>query len=208
MPSRIAWLIMELPSLVVPVVFVFLFDRSWSSFLFLLIWQIHYFHRTLIYPFRISDPNKPFSALIMSWGFIFNGMNSFIIFWSVTTINGPYSPEWFLQWKFIIGFLLFACGFIINKHSDAVLRNLRSNGNQGYAVPKGGFYRWVSSPNYLGEMIEWGGWALMTWSLSGTAFFLFTIANLFPRALKNHKWYLSTFSDYPAERKAIIPFLY
>jgi protein-S-isoprenylcysteine O-methyltransferase Ste14 len=82
---------------------------------------------------------------------------------------------------------------------------LRAPGEGGYRVPQGGGYRWVSSPNYLAEMIEWGGWALCTWSLAGLTFFLFTTANLLPRALANHRWYRQTFSDYPKERRAIIP---
>jgi hypothetical protein len=57
-------------------------------------------------------------------------------------------------------------------------------------------------------MIEWIGWAILTWSLPGFAFAVFTIANLAPRAIASHRWYLKTFSDYPKKRKAIIPFIY
>jgi nucleoside-diphosphate-sugar epimerase len=31
--------------------------------------------------------------------------------------------------------------------------------------------------------------------------------NLIPRALDNHRWYKQQFVDYPANRKALIPFL-
>jgi protein-S-isoprenylcysteine O-methyltransferase Ste14 len=63
----------------------------------------------------------------------------------------------------------------------------------------------VSSPNYLGEITIWLGWALATWSLPGLAFAFWTVANLLPRARANHTWYRQTFPDYPAERKALIP---
>ena len=53
------------------------------------------------------------------------------------------------------------------------------------------------APNYLGEIVEWTGWALATWSLAGLAFAVYTAANLAPRAVANHDWYLSTFDDYP-----------
>jgi hypothetical protein len=56
-------------------------------------------------------------------------------------------------------------------------------------------------------MVEWGGFALMAWSLPALSFAIWTIANLLPRALQHHKWYQQTFSDYPAERKAVIPFI-
>ena len=57
----------------------------------------------------------------------------------------------------------------------------------------------------LGDIIDWIGWAILTWSISGLVFAIWTIANLFPRALAHHKWYQEKFSDYPKNRKAIIP---
>jgi len=36
---------------------------------------------------------------------------------------------------------------------------------------------------------------------------VWTIANLVPRALAHHKWYNEHFENYPAERKAIFPFI-
>ena len=77
----------------------------------------------------------------------------------------------------------------------------------GYKIPQGGMYRWITSPNYFGEIVEWVGWAIMTWSLPGLAFALYTTANLAPRAISNHRWYRRTFPDYPRERRALVPFL-
>jgi len=68
-------------------------------------------------------------------------------------------------------------------------------------------YRYVSCPNYLGEILEWAAWAVLTWSLVGLVFAIWTGANLIPRALAHHKWYQEKFPDYPKDRKAIIPFL-
>lgn len=205
--SRIAWIIMESPSLVIPIALTILRGPTTGIVILLAIWLSHYFHRSVIYPFRISDPQKPFSLIILSWGFLFNLMNSYINFRFITVFAERYDVTWFSDWKFIAGLVLFLCGFVINKQSDAILRGLRSGGKRGYSIPTGGLYRWVSAPNYLGEIIEWGGWALLTWSLPGMAFFLFTIANLFPRAIKNHKWYRESFASYPKERKALIPFI-
>ena len=58
-----------------------------------------------------------------------------------------------------------------------------------------------------GEIIEWIGFAVMTWSVAALAFAIWTAANLAPRALSHHKWYRETFPDYPTERKALIPFV-
>ena len=64
-------------------------------------------------------------------------------------------------------------------------------------MPRGGFFRWVSCPNYLGEMLQWSGFALATWSLPGLSFALWTVANLLPRAVAHHRWYRREFADYP-----------
>jgi steroid 5-alpha-reductase/3-oxo-5-alpha-steroid 4-dehydrogenase 1 len=57
-------------------------------------------------------------------------------------------------------------------------------------------------------MIQWCGWALLTWSGPGLAFALFTAANLAPRARSSHLWYRKTFADYPKERRALIPYVF
>ena len=93
----------------------------------------------------------------------------------------------------------------INIRSDNILFSLRRNSIGDYKIPKEGLFKWISCPNYLGEIIEWCGWALATWSLAGLSFAIWGMANLIPRARSNHKWYLENFSDYPSERKALVP---
>ena len=56
-------------------------------------------------------------------------------------------------------------------------------------------------------MVEWSGWAVATWSLAGLAFALYTVANLAPRAMANHRWYRETFPDYPSDRRALVPYV-
>ena len=46
---------------------------------------------------------------------------------------------------------------------------------------------------------------MITWTTAGLSFFLFSFANLFPRAFSHHRWYRETFEDYPEDRKAILP---
>ena len=120
---------------------------------------------------------------------------------------GSYPVSWLGDPRFLAGAVLFAAGLALNISSDHTLRGLRRPGETGYRIPHGGAYRWVSSPNYLGEMVEWSGWALATWSLPGLAFALYTIANLAPRAMANHSWYQERFPEYPAERRALLPYV-
>lgn len=76
-----------------------------------------------------------------------------------------------------------------------------------YRVPYGGLFRFTSAANYTAEIIEWGGFALAAWSVPATAFWLFTILNLAPRAVSYHRWYKQNFPNYPKDRKAVIPFI-
>jgi steroid 5-alpha reductase family enzyme len=123
-----------------------------------------------------------------------------------------YPPGWTAGWltdpRFVGGVALFLVGFAINQHADEVLRKLRGPSEQGYKIPEGGLYRFVSAPNYFGELVEWSGFALAAWSPAGLAFAVWTAANLVPRAWANHRWYRRTFPEYPTARRALVPFLF
>ncbi len=121
--------------------------------------------------------------------------------------SSPYPIKWLLDVRFICGVIFFLTGFIINVISDTILRKILSNNEKGYRIPSDFLFSFVSCPNYLGEIIEWLGWAILTWSIAGLSFFIWTIANLLPRALSHHKWYKKEFSNYPPKRQALIPFV-
>ncbi len=74
----------------------------------------------------------------------------------------------------------------INLHSDYTLLGLRKPGEQGYKIPRGGMFEYVSGANYLGECLEWAGFALAGWSLPALAFAVFTFSNIAPRGYKHH----------------------
>ena len=94
----------------------------------------------------------------------------------------------------------------INIQSDTILKNLRRDGETGYKIPYGGMFRFVSSPNYLGEIIEWIGFAMIAQTPASTWFALFSVTFLGWRAIKTHQWYCDKFkSDYPQDRAAVLP---
>jgi len=97
-------------------------------------------------------------------------------------------------------------GMLINWKADNMLIGLRKPGETHYAIPVGWLFNKISCPNLLGELIEWMGFALLCWNLPALTFFIWTAANLIPRALSHHKWYKEKFKEYPSGRKAIIPY--
>ena len=208
--SKIGWLLMEFPSLAIMIILFIVGNKKASlfAFLFLLIWTSHYLHRTFIYPLKISKQNKKFPILILFFALIFNFINSYLNGRYLFYFSNKYYISWLHSLKFIIGISIFIIGMIINIQSDYILLGLRKPGEQNYKIPAHGLFRFISSPNYLGEIMEWVGWAIMTWSLPGLSFAVFTIANLLPRAYKNHKWYKKQFENYPKNRKAIIPYIF
>jgi 3-oxo-5-alpha-steroid 4-dehydrogenase 1 len=147
---------------------------------------------------------------IVVFSVIFNSINTYIQGRWVYAFSpaGAYANSWLTDPRFIAGVILFSIGFFINKQSDAITRKLWDPQNPGYKIPFGGMYRFLSCPNYFGEIITWIGWAVMTWSLAGLFFVVWTTANLLPRARANHRWYLEKFPDYPHDRKALFPFVY
>jgi 3-oxo-5-alpha-steroid 4-dehydrogenase 1 len=208
-PAQLGWILMELPA---PVFFALGCMSGPNALMpiplfFFVLFMGHYVHRSVIYPLLMRNPGSRSAAFIVFAALAFNSMNGMLCGLAVGHI-GDYGASWARDPRFIFGTLLFVAGAAINLHSDAVLRGLRKPGETGYRIPHGGFYRWVSCPNYLGEIVEWFGFAIATWSPAGLAFALMTVANLMPRARSNHLWYRETFADYPEDRRALIPRLF
>ncbi|MEJ2252675.1 MAG: 3-oxo-5-alpha-steroid 4-dehydrogenase, partial [Candidatus Lokiarchaeota archaeon] len=174
--------------------------------IFSVIWMIHYVQRTFIFPFLIRGKSK-MPIAIMSFGFIFNLVNTYLQAKWIFKFSPLYKVSWIITPFFISGIIIFFSGYLINIQSDYIIRNLRDPGEKRHKIPKGGFYKYISCPNYFGEITEWIGWAIMLWCIPGLLFAFWTIANLAPRALSNHEWYKNEFPNYPKERKALIPFL-
>lgn len=205
--ARLAWMIMEFPSPALMVYFFFTArDKNIVHYIFLISWLSHYLYRTFLYPFLQTGRDKPYPVLLVLMAFVFNCLNGSVNGYGVFHLY-EYDNNWLLSWQFIAGFTIFICGFIVNKISDSRLMTMRKNNPGEYVIPEGWLFNYVSSPHYLGEIVEWSGWAIMTFSAPGLSFAVFTFANLFPRAIASHNWYKQNLSGYPPDRKAILPFI-
>lgn len=203
--SLVAWIVMELPAVAAIAVFAIVYrDSIGWGWVFLAIWEFHYIYRTFIYPVSMHHGRKTFPLSMAISAMVFNVLNGFINGTHLFRLRPLTDPSWFSDPRFIIGLILFGVGFAI--HFDSDRRILKQKPGPGhYIIPRGGMFRFVSGPSYLGEIIQWTGWAILTWSPAGLAFAVFTFANIFPRGLSGHKWYKENFEDYPAGRKAVIP---
>lgn len=211
--NRLGWILMEAPVLACLLLIWLSSTRKSDPMLIIMICPliIHYFQRTCIFPLLINGKNR-MAIVIMLSGMIFNVVNAYLIggWLFYVSPSDTYPLSWLLDPRFIIGLIIFFAGMVINLHSDHIIRHLRTPGDRRHYIPHGGMFRYVSSANYLGELTEWVGYAILTWSLPGLVFVLWTFANLGPRARATYKRYTEEFGDefINLHRKYIIPFIW
>ena len=210
LPAYIGWFIYETPALLGTFIFFYLFQGKISAgtAIPLVLWGVHYTYRAWIYPFRIRSRAKHMPYMIAISAILFNLGNTTILGWSFAQQDPISISEWISSWHHVLGLAVFGLGMFINHQGDAILLSLRKTGESHYSIPYGGFFRYVSSPNLLGEIMEWIGFAILSWHLGAVTFAVWTMANLIPRAMENHRWYRKSFEDYPKDRKILIPYLW
>ncbi|KAF4040022.1 3-oxo-5-alpha-steroid 4-dehydrogenase [Phytophthora infestans] len=187
--TRLGWVIMESPSAI------------WFAVVYL--WG------TRGYPSHRGNKDKRIPVTVVLSGDFYNMINAYINARYLSQFGDYSGDDPFVRPSFYAGVALFVFGLSMNIHSDLVLINLRKPGDSAYKIPYGGLFKYVSSPNYLSELLEWMGWTLLSQSPAGLSFAVYTAANLVPRALSNHLWYQEKFrGEYPTKRKAFLPFLW
>lgn len=210
--NRMGWVLMETPAFLgMLLLWLFSPNKQLTPFIFLILFEIHYFQRSFIFPYLLKG-NSQMAVSIMLMGVTFNILNTIMIGSWIFYIapKNLYSTDWLYSPQFIIGTIIFFLGMYINLDSDRRIRALRKPGDTKHYMPTGGMYNYISSANYFGEFIEWVGFAILTWSLSGAIFALWTFANLAPRANAINKKYAEMFGEEFTRRKVkrIIPFIY
>ena len=205
--ARVAWILQEAPCLVMVALCLSIAEQTlpWANIMLTGMFALHYFNRTLIFPFLIRG-GKPTPVFTFLCALLFCTQNGYLMAREVTHMS-ILPADHHTTPLFVLGSSLFFIGFGINWQSDSILRNLRKPGETGYKIPKGGMYDYVSAANYFGELVEWFGFALACGTLTPWFFFVNTAFNLAPRARQYHNWYLEKFEDYPKERKILIPFV-
>lgn len=211
--NKLGWVLMEAPVFFAMLVLWLCSDRrdDLVRMAFLFLFELHYIQRSFVFPFRLRGNSvMPLSIILM--GVTFNVLNALMqggwIFY--LSPDDYYGPDWLTTPKFIAGFLIFLIGMYINIQSDDIIRNLRKDGDSGHYLPKEGMFRYVTSANYFGELVEWIGFAILTWSWSGAVFAIWTFANLAPRASRIYDRYKVEFGNQldTKKTKRMIPFIW
>ena len=160
--NHLGWFLMEAPVFVAMLVLWWLSDRrsDYVRLVFLLLFEAHYFHRSFIFPLQLRGHSRMPWAIV-GMGALFNTLNAFMQGGWIFYISPAdmYPASWLRSLPFIAGVVVFAAGMFINIQSDTIIRNLRQPGDTAHYLPKGGMFRYVAGANYLGEFMEWAGFA-------------------------------------------------
>lgn len=211
--NRLGWVVMEIPVVIAMTWLWLSSERTLQPvpLLFFVLFQLHYFQRTFIFPFRIKGKNR-MPLLIVAMGVVFNLINATLIGGWIFFLApaDAYTTNWLFTPQFIAGITIFFLGMATNWNSDNIIRNLRQPNDTRHYIPKGGMFRYVSSANYFGELLEWIGFAILTWSAAGAIFAWWTFANLAPRAWRIHRQYSKEFGEEftQLKLKRIIPYIF
>lgn len=210
LPGALGWCLMEAVS---PALFLRAFVRARgpaapgiAPHVLALLWTLHYTYRALVYPLRRRRVLRPMPLEIALLSAAFNAVNG--------ALNGAAAaaarPH---PLVLALGTALWLAGLAGNVRSDETLRALRRGPADAgvYRVPPPvGPHRWLVSPNYSCEALEWLGYALASGGApAAVSFAVWTLANLAPRALANYRWCVARFGpDMPRDRYVFIPFIW
>ena len=172
----------------------------------------HYLYRGWVFPYMINT---------------YAGVKNFSIVpavfsWIVTCTHAYLNAKWFSTWGthldrrwvrtrcFKVAAATYYVGLILIIWHDKILRDLRPcPGGKRYCIPEGGLFDYATCAQYTAELIAWFGFWAMSCGPNGAFIFLVSVANLVPRSIVTHNWYLSKFDSYRSLNRArLVPGLW
>ena len=219
--SNWGWMLMEAPVfLLMLVIYISAMVKGapytvssfpWVTTAIFVFFQLHYLQRSFVFPALMRGTSKMPLSIIFT-GFFFNAINAYMQGgWLFYVSPRQYSLDWFWSPQFIIGTVLFFAGMVINMQSDIIIRRLRKDKeDNNYYLPSGFLFNKINSANYFGEILEWVGFAILSWSVAGLVFVLWTLANIVPRSKSVYERYTQFFGEEftKLNRYKIIPYIY
>ena len=210
--NKTAWVLMEAPVFFTMAVLWLQSADPWllPQLVLFLLFELHYFQRSFVFPLLLKGKGS-MPVCIMLMGVTFNVVNGMMqagglfLFPPAEYADGA---AYLIQPRTLAGIAIFFAGMAVNIHSDHVIRSLRKPGDTNHYLPERGMYRFVTSANYFGELVEWTGFAIASSTWASWVFVVWTAANLVPRAAAIYNRYAEEFGEAVRRRKRIIPFVY
>ena len=125
--------------------------------------------------------------------------------------------------------LVFLAAWYYELDAHKIFANLKIQNSKSHSIPSGSLFKYVSCPHYLCEVIIYtcfmfilglshqtgvlGNKRKISKYFETNMILIFTVwfwvlTNQMIAATMSHNWYRMKFKEYPAERKAIIPFIW
>jgi very-long-chain enoyl-CoA reductase len=173
-------------------------------------WTVHYAKRELetLFVHRFSHATMPVGNLLKNCSYYW-GFAAYVSYFVNHPLYTPPPPDLVYS-----GTCLFYFMEVGNFTCHWTLRQLRPPGTRVRAIPTGGLFDYVTSPNYTYEIMAWVGFNLMTRTVAGVLFMCAGATQMFIWARGKHRNYVREFDGkdgrglYPEARKIIVPFVY
>jgi len=160
----------------------------------------HFGKRTLevLFVHKYSGKIQPFT-----WGVIISAyaLMGGLISW----LNAETIPA--MDALFYAGIIFIIIGEAANFYHHKLLAGLRQK-EEGYHIPRGGWFEYATCPHYFFELLAWLGITLISRHLFTLLVFIAMLGYLTARSVKTRQWYVERFANYPKERKFMIPFIF
>jgi len=117
LPNRLAWLLMELPALLVITILVLgnsaaTSPQAWVPLSF---WLIHYGYRSFVFPALMHPSDRTFPALLVVFAIAFNSLNGYNNA-EALIVNGRNDAS-LISLHFVLGTAVFFAGFVLHVFS-------------------------------------------------------------------------------------------
>jgi len=152
-----------------------------------------------------------------------SGIIVYTTFFLVLLVEAPHSMQYLnqrenvlshLSWRHVAGVILFAWASVHHHNVHQQFASFRRSDKGDvvtlkHVMPHGGWFELLSTPHFFMEILIYisyiliGGFRHVTlWSLV-----IFVLTNQISLGIATHRWYKKEFKNYPANRKAIIPYI-
>ncbi|MEM7160721.1 MAG: DUF1295 domain-containing protein [Myxococcota bacterium] len=211
LPSRLGMLVIYAPAVVLvwlPLVLRGVEMTPWHLLVATLI-SLHFGKRCLevLFVHRYSGVMNLGSVLLICS--LYSSVSLLLGEVAATEVGASGMPtEGFELWLGI-GLALWILGTVGNLHHHRLLAGLRTPGESGYKVPRGGLFGLVATPHYFLEVVGWWGFALVFHHVAAACIVWTMMLYLAGRAHNTRKWYRERMADQlPSGWKRMIPFVY